>query len=94
MMWASVDGDYHSYIQNYWKNHVFPMQGKYMGFGEFWNHSLHDGAIHFNPKTSSQEKGDADAIAEGVENMNGADSAKAMPVVVKEEKKGKDKKAK
>jgi MoCo/4Fe-4S cofactor protein with predicted Tat translocation signal len=42
---AGNNTDYHTYMQNVWKERVFPMQGKYMAFGEFWNNSLHDGAI-------------------------------------------------
>ena len=41
--WTGNNWDAHSYITNYWKTSVFPMQGKYMMFSEFWNHSLHDG---------------------------------------------------
>jgi molybdopterin-containing oxidoreductase family iron-sulfur binding subunit len=45
MTWAGNTSDYHSYIQKVWMERVFPMQGKYMNFTEFWNNSLHDGAI-------------------------------------------------
>jgi len=45
LLWAGLPTDYHAYIQKVWTASVFPMQGKYMMFGEFWNNSLHDGAI-------------------------------------------------
>ncbi len=45
LLWSGNTMDYHSYIQKNWNEKVFPMQGKYMMFGEFWNNSLHDGAI-------------------------------------------------
>ena len=45
LVWAGNTTDYHSFIQKTWEEKVFPMQGKYMMFGEFWNNSLHDGAI-------------------------------------------------
>ena len=45
MAWAGNNSDYHSYIQKVWMDRVYPMQGKYMNFTEFWNNSLHDGAI-------------------------------------------------
>jgi len=45
LLWAGISTDYHKYIQNVWSATVFPMQGKYMMFAEFWNNSLHDGAI-------------------------------------------------
>ena len=45
LLWAGNTNDYHSYIQKVWAERVFPMQAKYMTFTEFWNNSLHDGAI-------------------------------------------------
>jgi MoCo/4Fe-4S cofactor protein with predicted Tat translocation signal len=45
LAWAGNKSDYHTYIQKTWSERVFPMQGKYMAFTEFWNNSLHDGAI-------------------------------------------------
>jgi MoCo/4Fe-4S cofactor protein with predicted Tat translocation signal len=45
LKWTGNNSDYHTYIQKIWQEHVFPMQGNYMAFTEFWNHSLHDGAI-------------------------------------------------
>ena len=47
LMWTGVyiEGGHHKYMQKVWEERVFPMQGKYMMFGEFWNNSLHDGAI-------------------------------------------------
>ena len=64
MLWAGISGDYHSYIQKNWNDKVFPMQGKYMMFGEFWNNSLHDGAIEVSlgeekvAKEDDKKKGD------------------------------------
>jgi molybdopterin-containing oxidoreductase family iron-sulfur binding subunit len=45
LRWSGNNTDYHTYIQKSWNDRVFPMQGKFMGFPEFWNHSLQDGAI-------------------------------------------------
>ena len=45
MAWSGNTSDFHSYIQKTWSERVFPMQGKYMNFTEFWNNSLCDGAI-------------------------------------------------
>lgn len=80
LKWSGNSIDFHSYIQKNWMERVFPMQGKYMVFGDFWNHSLHDGAIEVG-------KGE-------VMEMNGmSDSTKAAPVAVKTESKKKDEKA-
>jgi Fe-S-cluster-containing dehydrogenase component len=45
LKWTGNKTSAHTYITNHWIEHVWPMQGKYMAFGDFWNHSLHDGAI-------------------------------------------------
>jgi len=74
LKWSGNNSDYHAYIQKNWMERVFPMQGKYMGFNDFWNHSLHDGAIEVG-------KG-------GEMEVNAmADSVKAAPVAVKGDKK-------
>lgn len=45
LKWSGNNTEYHSYMQKVWMERVFPMQGKYMAFADFWNNSLHDGAI-------------------------------------------------
>ena len=45
LLWSGNNTDYHSYIQKTWSERVFPMQGKYMMFTEFWNNALHNGAV-------------------------------------------------
>ena len=49
LKWAGVKADYLTYLQAYWQNHVFPMQGKYGDFYSFWSNTLHDGVlkVHF-----------------------------------------------
>ncbi|MFI5140728.1 MAG: TAT-variant-translocated molybdopterin oxidoreductase [Bacteroidia bacterium] len=49
LKWAGVKADYLTYLQAYWQNHVFPMQGKFGDFYSFWSNSLHDGVlkVHF-----------------------------------------------
>ncbi|MFL5764964.1 MAG: TAT-variant-translocated molybdopterin oxidoreductase [Bacteroidia bacterium] len=82
LLWSGNTSDYHSYIQKVWMDRVFPMQGKYMNFPEFWNNSLHDGAIEVGKGTDMSDA------------PMGADSAKVAMVVMplaegkkKEEKK-------
>lgn len=55
LKWSGISGDYHAYMQKTWQDRVFPMQGKYMGFVEFWNHSLQDGAIEVGMGTDMPE---------------------------------------
>ncbi|MCC6837022.1 MAG: TAT-variant-translocated molybdopterin oxidoreductase [Bacteroidia bacterium] len=56
LKWAGITTDYLAYIQKTWMEKVFPMQGKYMMFTEFWNNSLHNGAIEVG-------KGDDEVLA-------------------------------
>jgi MoCo/4Fe-4S cofactor protein with predicted Tat translocation signal len=80
LKWSGNSSDYHAYIQKTWMDKVFPMQGKYMMFTEFWNNSLHDGTIEVG-------KGD---VADDMEMM---DSVKAAPIAVKGAPKKKEEKA-
>lgn len=73
LKWSGNSSDYHSYMQKIWSDRVFPMQGKYMMFADFWNHSLSDGAI---------EIGKGDEM-----EMVATDSTKVAPVAVKAEAK-------
>ena len=81
LTWTGNTSNYHSYIQKVWSERVFPMQGKYMSFPEFWNNSLHDGAIE---------------VGKGGEELAGkviADSTKTIaPIIVKKGKSGKEEK--
>lgn len=48
LTWAGVKSDYVTYLQAYWQNRVFPMQGKYGDFYSFWSNTLHDGVLHIH----------------------------------------------
>ena len=72
LVWAGSKTDYYAYVQKVWNEKVFPMQGRYMMFTEFWNNSLHNGAI---------EVGKGEETSEGT---NAADSLKMKPVTVKD----------
>jgi MoCo/4Fe-4S cofactor protein with predicted Tat translocation signal len=70
LVWSGNNSDYHAYIQKTWMEKVFPMQGKYMMFTEFWNHSLHDGAVEVGKGSD-------------VDNSGGAiDSVRVAPVPI------------
>jgi molybdopterin-containing oxidoreductase family iron-sulfur binding subunit len=72
LKWAGNTTDYLTYIQKTWMEKVYPMQGKYMMFTEFWNNSLHNGAIEVG-------KGEGEVLATPV-----ADSTAVIaPVAVK-----------
>lgn len=45
LKWAGVKSDYLTYLQGYWNNRVFPLQGKHSDFPTFWANALHDGAV-------------------------------------------------
>lgn len=81
LKWAGNASDYLSYMQKTWAEKVFPMQGKYMAFTEFWNHSLHNGAIEVG-------KGDDEVLATPI-----ADTTKVMaPVALAAAKPAKEEK--
>jgi molybdopterin-containing oxidoreductase family iron-sulfur binding subunit len=77
LKWSGNNLDYHTYMQKIWMDRVFPMQGKHMMFADFWNYSLHDGAIE---------------VGKGQEISTAAttDSTKVAPVAVKTEAKKED----
>jgi MoCo/4Fe-4S cofactor protein with predicted Tat translocation signal len=81
LKWSDNSSDYHAYMQKVWMDRIFPMQGKHMMFTDFWNHSLHDGAI---------EVGTGDEMAmDGMAN----DSTKTVaPIAVKAGAKKEEKK--
>lgn len=45
LKWSGSKVDYLTYLQGYWNNRVFPMQGKFGDFATFWANALHDGAV-------------------------------------------------
>ena len=45
LKWSDIKTDYLKYLQGYWNNHVFPLQGRFSDFPSFWSNALHDGAI-------------------------------------------------
>jgi molybdopterin-containing oxidoreductase family iron-sulfur binding subunit len=49
LKWAGVKTDYLTYLQAFWQNHIYTMQGKYGDFYSFWSNTLHDGVlrVHF-----------------------------------------------
>ncbi len=49
LKWAGVKADYLTYLQAFWQNHVYTMQGKFGDFYSFWSNTLHDGVlkVHF-----------------------------------------------
>jgi Fe-S-cluster-containing dehydrogenase component len=58
LKWAGNTSDYYSYVQKVWMERVYPMQGKYMNFTEFWNNALHDGAIEVGKGTELTAEGE------------------------------------
>lgn len=71
LRWADYKTDYYSYLQAYWQNHIFPMQGKYGDFWSFWSKTLHDGCLKLNvmkepPVVTLQQ----DSLGKPAMNMN------------------------
>lgn len=45
LKWSGIKSDYLTYLQGYWNNHIFPLQGKFLDFPTFWANTLHDGVL-------------------------------------------------
>ena len=48
MKWAGVGGDYHTYIQNYWKENLYGLVTGYKDFDDFWTTSLQKGFVQID----------------------------------------------
>ncbi len=66
MKWAGVaQADYYSYVREYWRVHVYPMQSDISSFDAFWTKSLRDGVFSasFVMGGTSTFSGDVNAAA-------------------------------
>lgn len=58
LKWIGKDIDFHHYIQQYWKDNLFPLQNEFINkdyeFRKFWNKSLQDGVFEV-PSSSKSE---------------------------------------
>lgn len=45
LRWSGNTTNYHAYIQNYWKENIFPHQNKLLSFDSFWVQALQDGVF-------------------------------------------------
>lgn len=43
LIWSGKEGDYQSYLKNYWETRYFPSAGTGLSFGNFWNECLQKG---------------------------------------------------
>ncbi|MES2388467.1 MAG: TAT-variant-translocated molybdopterin oxidoreductase [Bacteroidota bacterium] len=50
LKWSSAKADFYTYLQEYWKAHMYPQQKVRDNFRDFWTYSLHDGI--FEPKNA------------------------------------------
>ncbi len=61
MSWLDKKEDYHTYIQNYWKENLYPQVTGYTGFDEFWVEALQNGykeiAVSKQEDTENKEEG-------------------------------------
>lgn len=45
LAWAGKKVDFYTYLKDYWKQNIFPLQKEEPSFETFWNRSLHDGVV-------------------------------------------------
>ncbi|MCC6272633.1 MAG: TAT-variant-translocated molybdopterin oxidoreductase [Deltaproteobacteria bacterium] len=48
LKWMGAGEDFYRYLQARWEKTLFPKQGKFFSFRDFWNHSLHDGVFRLS----------------------------------------------
>lgn len=53
LRWMGNDQEYSNYLENYWQEHLFPLQSKFISFRSFWNQSIHDGVFMTEAKKKS-----------------------------------------
>lgn len=58
LLWAGKPTDFHTYIQDYWKTELFPMQKKYQAFNDFWTHTLQNGVLELEVSSDHQTEFD------------------------------------
>lgn len=53
LKWINKSEDFYTYIRNYWKTNIFPLQSKDSDFETFWVNSLHDGVFEMSTKDNN-----------------------------------------
>lgn len=72
LTWTNKDIDFHNYIQEYWKENIFPLQDEIIsndfGFRQFWNKSLQDGVFEIpsSSKSNNQALFDSNCIEDTI----------------------------
>jgi molybdopterin-containing oxidoreductase family iron-sulfur binding subunit len=54
---------YHKYLQNNWKNNIYPTLGKSVNFKEFWYAALHEGVVTHNEVSVSSNTFDQSSLS-------------------------------
>ncbi len=45
LKWAGYANDFHTFVQQYWQENLYPKQSEYLTFNDFWNHTLQKGVF-------------------------------------------------
>lgn len=56
LIWMDNYTDYYTYIKEYWRENIFPLQRRYKNFERFWNKCLHDGIFKIERKKGKQPR--------------------------------------
>jgi len=84
MKWAGLDGDYHSYIQKFWKENLYGKQTEFLSFNDFWNHSLQRGVFEPGPETNECPVYDFTFFDRAGSNLGEVAASKDVEVVLYE----------
>ncbi len=75
LKWIGKEIDFHDYIQEYWKEYIFPLQNEFINkdseFRQFWIKSLQDGVFEVpsSSKSKKQFKFDSISIQDTINNI-------------------------
>ncbi len=86
LKWSDIKTDYLKYLQGYWNNQIFPLQGRFTDFPSFWANALHDGAIKVSIYKESTfvpiiVDSTGTPVMKGVASVFKTDSASSKPKV-------------
>lgn len=54
LLWSGDSRPFYDYIREHWRNNAYIYYQESMSFDKFWNQTLHDGVLVFNPLTEKE----------------------------------------
>jgi len=64
LKWTGNKADYHSYVQKYWEENLYPLVTGYADFDDFWITSLQNGIVEVKEQAQAQPAEEGDQTGE------------------------------